>query len=100
MSTSDVYWTIVEDCEINGPFENWHHSLSLVDLPGTNDSDPQRTLVTNSVRESATAVAIVTSDSNIGPDIEEWLRNSSVLANFLESTNKRKQTVKNEFDVP
>lgn len=91
LSTSDVYWTIVEDCEINGPFENWHHSLSLVDLPGTNDSDPQRTLVTNSVRESATAVAIVTSDSNIGPDIEEWLRNSSVLANFLESTNKRKQ---------
>lgn len=91
LSTSDVYWTIVEQCEISGPFAPWHPSLSLVDLPGTNDTDPQRTAVTNSMRESATAVAIVTSDSNIGPDIESWLRNSSVLANFLEATRKRRQ---------
>ncbi|GEM_PF-2471179 len=91
LSTTDVNWTIVEECKISGPFENWHPSLSLVDLPGTNDTDPQRTAVTNSVKESATAVAIVTSDSNLGPDIESWLRNSSVLANFLEATSKRRQ---------
>ncbi|MDM4015937.1 hypothetical protein [Roseiconus lacunae] len=63
----------------------------MVDLPGTNDTDAQRTLVTNSVRDSATAVAVVTSDSNLGPDIESWLRHSSVLANFLEATNQRRQ---------
>ena len=91
LSTSDVYWTIVADCEILGPFESWHPSLSVVDLPGTNDSDPQRTIVTNSVRESATAVAVVTSDSNIGQDIEAWLRHSTVLANFLEASRKRRQ---------
>jgi len=91
LSTTDVYWTIVEECVISGPFDPWHPSLSLVDLPGTNDTDPQRTAVTNSLRESATAVAIVTSDSNLGPDIESWLRNSSVLSNFLEATRKRRQ---------
>ena len=91
LSTTDVNWTIVEECQISGPFEDWHPSLSLVDLPGTNDTDPQRTAVTNSVKESATAVAIVTSDSNLGPDIESWLRHSSVLANFLEATSKRRQ---------
>ena len=91
LSTSDVYWTIVASCEILGPFEDWHPSLSVVDLPGTNDSDPQRTIVTNSARESANAVAVVTSDSNIGPDIESWLRHSSVLANFLEASSKRRQ---------
>ncbi|MEZ6063455.1 MAG: dynamin family protein [Planctomycetaceae bacterium] len=91
LSTSDVNWTIVEECVIAGPFENWHPSLSLIDLPGTNDTDPQRTAITNSMRENATAVAIVTSDSNIGPDIESWLRSSSVLANFLEATRQRRQ---------
>ncbi|MDA7932948.1 dynamin family protein, partial [Mariniblastus sp.] len=91
LSTDDVYWTIVAQCEILGPFDNWHPSLTLVDLPGTNDTDPQRTAVTNSVREKCTAVAIVTSDSNLGPDIEAWLRHSSVLSNFLEATKKRRQ---------
>jgi hypothetical protein len=91
LSTKDVYWTIVERCEIRGPFPNWHPSLTLVDLPGTNDTDPQRTLVTNSLRDRATAVAVVTSDSNLGPDIESWLRNSSMLANFMEATSARRQ---------
>jgi GTPase Era involved in 16S rRNA processing len=91
LSTKDVFWTIIEECKIFGPFPDWHPSLQLVDLPGTNDTDPRRTAVTNSLREKATAVAIVTSDSNIGPDIESWLRNSSVLATFLEATSKRRQ---------
>jgi len=91
LSTRDVYWTIIRECQIRGPFPDWHPSLSIVDVPGTNDTDPQRTLVTNSLRNSAKAVAIVTSDSNLGPDIEGWLRNSSVLANFLEATQKRRQ---------
>lgn len=91
LSTKGVCWTIVEQCEIAGPFEHWHPSLSLVDLPGTNDTDPQRTAITNSMKERATAVAIVTSDSNLGPDIESWLRHSSVLANFLEATTRRRQ---------
>ena len=91
LSTKDVYWTIVEHCNIFGPFPEWHPSLKLVDLPGTNDTDPHRTAITKRLQESATAVAIVTSDSNIGPDIESWLRNSSVLANFLEATDKRRQ---------
>ena len=88
LSTEDVFWTIVEHCNIFGPFPEWHPSLRLVDLPGTNDTDPHRTAITNSKRENATAVAIVTSESNLGPDIESWLRNSSVLANFLEATDK------------
>jgi hypothetical protein len=91
LSTKDKYWTIVERCEIKGPFPEWHPSLKLVDLPGTNDTDPQRTQITNSLRDSATAVAVVTSDSNLGVDIESWLRNSSMLANFMEATNERRQ---------
>ena len=91
LSTQDVYWTIVEECEIAGPFEHWHEKLSLVDLPGTNDSNPQRAATTNSLREESQAVAIVTSDSNLGPDIESWLRNSSVLSEFLEAQASRRQ---------
>lgn len=91
LSTQDVYWTVVESCEIEGPFDNWHTKLSLIDLPGTNDSNPHRTAITNQMREEAQAVAIVTSDSNIGPDIESWLRNSSVLSEFLESRSSNRQ---------
>jgi hypothetical protein len=91
LSTKDSWWTIVESCTIEGPFDDWHPSLSVVDLPGTNDTDPQRTAVTTRIRETANAVAIVTSDSNLGPDIENWLRHSSVLSEFLEATRKRRQ---------
>jgi 5-methylcytosine-specific restriction endonuclease McrA/GTPase SAR1 family protein len=91
LSTAGVYWTVVESCEISGPFDNWHPNLSLVDLPGTNDSNPQRTAITNSLRDKAQAVAIVTSDSNIGPDILSWLKSSSVLSDFLESSANNRQ---------
>ncbi|WP_145277219.1 dynamin family protein [Planctomycetes bacterium SV_7m_r] len=91
LSTKDIYWTIVSECEISGPFENWHPNLRLVDVPGTNDTDPQRTAITNQLRETAKAVAICTSDSNLGNDIQSWLRNSSVLGNFLEATEQSRQ---------
>lgn len=85
LSTEDVYWTIVESCEICGPFEGWHPKLALVDLPGTNDTNAQRTSITDSLRERSQAVAIVTGESNLGIDIESWLQNSRVLADFLEA---------------
>ena len=91
LSTKDIYWTIVDTCEISGPFENWHPNLQLVDVPGTNDTDPQRTAITNSLRRTAKAVAICTSDSNLGNDIQSWLRNSSVLGDFLEATEQSRQ---------
>ncbi|QDV43405.1 Dynamin family protein [Stieleria neptunia] len=91
LSTKDIYWTIVDECEISGPFPNWHPNLRLVDVPGTNDTDPQRTAITNRLRETAKAVAICTSDSNLGSDIQSWLRNSSVLGDFLEATEQSKQ---------
>jgi hypothetical protein len=91
LSTKDLYWTIVDKCELSGPFSNWHAQLQLVDLPGTNDTDPHRTSITNRLREGARAVAICTSDSNLGPDIESWLQNSSVLSEFLEATENRCQ---------
>ncbi len=91
LSTSDIYWTVLESCEIAGPFADWHPNLRLIDLPGTNDTDPHRTAVTNGLRDEAHAVAIVTSDSNIGPDIEDWLRHSSVLSDFLEATTNNRQ---------
>ena len=91
LSTKDTLWTIVDTCEISGPFENWHPNLQLIDVPGTNDTDPQRTRITNSLRTTAKAVAICTSDSNLGPDIQSWLRNSSVLGDFLEATEQSRQ---------
>lgn len=91
LSTEGVYWTIVESCDICGPFEQWHPNLSLVDLPGTNDTDPHRSTITNSLRSGAKAVAILTSDSNLGNDIESWLQNSTVLADFLEAKESRRQ---------
>ncbi|MEO2049095.1 MAG: hypothetical protein ABGX16_21255, partial [Pirellulales bacterium] len=91
LSTEDVYWTIVESCDICGPFENWHPKLSLVDLPGTNDTDPHRSAVTNSLRTNSQAIAILTSDSNLGYDIQSWLQNSTVLGDFLEAKDSRRQ---------
>ncbi len=91
LSTKDVYWTILDSCEIAGPFEGWHRQLRLLDLPGTNDTDPHRTRITNRLRERARAVAICTSDSNLGPDIESWLQNSTVMSDFLEATEGRQQ---------
>ena len=91
LSTDDVLWTIVDECEIAGPFDHWHPHLSLVDLPGTNDTNPHRTAVTNSLRERSQAVAIVTREGNLGNDIESWLRNSTVLSDFLEAKSNRRQ---------
>lgn len=102
LSTKDIYWTIVDTCEIGGPFENWHPSLQLVDVPGTNDTDPQRTAITNSLQQKAKAVAICTSDSNLGNDIQSWLRNSSVLGDFLEATEHSRQhlfIIRTKFDA-
>lgn len=91
LSTKDVYWTIVDTCDISGPFKNWHPNLELVDVPGTNDTDPHRTQITNSLRSKAKAVAICTSDSNLGNDIQSWLRNSSVMGDYLEATEQSRQ---------
>ena len=74
LSTRGVYWTIVESCDIAGPFEGWHSNLRLLDLPGTNDTNPHRTAITNRLREKAEAVAIVVGESNLGMDIQSWLR--------------------------
>lgn len=93
LSTKEIYWSIVDSCEISGPFEDWHRKLTLVDLPGTNDRDPERTRITESMREKARAVALVKSDSNLGQDIESWLQNSSVLSQFLEATERSHQRI-------
>lgn len=102
LSTDDIYWTIVDRCVISGPLDDWHESLELVDLPGTNDNDPQRTTITNSLRKQARAVAVCTSDSNLGIDITSWLQNSSVLGDYLEATDRARQQlfiIKTKFDA-
>ncbi|QDU90915.1 Dynamin family protein [Pirellulimonas nuda] len=102
LSTKDIFWTIIDRCEIRGPFRDWHPNLQLVDLPGTNDNDPQRTEITNSLRKEARAVAVCTSDSNLGIDITSWLRSSSVLGDYLEATDSGRQQlfiIKTKFDA-
>lgn len=91
LTTKKSYWTIVESCSISGPFQDWHESLELIDLPGTNDTNPHRTAITNSLREKSKVVAIATAESNLGVDIENWLRSSAVLKNFLEAKDSSRQ---------
>ncbi len=91
LSTDGHLWTIVDRCTIKGPFANWHPQLGVIDLPGTNDLNAHRAQITNSVRNQANAVALVTSESNLGIDIEAWLRESQVLANFIEAKESRRQ---------
>ena len=91
LSTDGHLWTIVDRCTIKGPFKNWHPQLGVIDLPGTNDLNAYRAQITNSVRNRASAVALVTSESNLGVDIESWLRDSQVLSNFLEAQESRRQ---------
>jgi GTPase SAR1 family protein len=101
LSTEDVYWTIVSSCEIGGPFSDWHQALELVDVPGTNDTNVERARITNSLQQQCRAVAIVTSESNLGNDIQDWLRNSSVLARFLEARESDYQriiVIRTKFD--
>lgn len=85
LSTEKNYWTIVDRCVIRGPFKNWHPNLCVVDLPGTNDTNAHRSLITERVRSETSAVGLVTQQGNLGEDIESWLRNSRVMANFIES---------------
>jgi hypothetical protein len=101
LSTKDVYWTIVESCNIEGPFQDWHPNLQVLDLPGTNDTNPHRTAITNGLREKAQAVAIVVGESNLGVDIQSWLRQSTVLSEFLEAREESRQRlfiVRTRFD--
>ena len=102
LSTKNVFWMIVKDCEVSGPFESWHPRLCLVDLPGTNDLNSHRTEITRSLCRDARAVALVTSDGNLGQDIKSWLQNSPVLARFLEATEFSRQrlfVIRTKFDA-
>jgi len=87
LSTDGHLWTIVDRCTIKGPFKNWHSQLGVIDLPGTNDLNAHRAQITNSVRNRASAVALVTSESNLGVDIESWLRARKPTATPVHHTN-------------
>jgi hypothetical protein len=82
---------VVEECILRGRFPNWSPQMELVDMPGTNDIDPFRTEVTDNVQKRIAGLMLVTKGTVLGSDIVDWFKETSVLEEMAESTERNQQ---------
>jgi hypothetical protein len=82
---------VVEECVLKGRFPNWPSQMELVDMPGTNDFDPFRTSVTDDVKKRIAGLMLVIKGTVLGDDVASWFKETSVLEEMAESTERNQQ---------
>lgn len=82
---------VVEECVLEGHFPDWPHQMELIDMPGTNDIDPFRTEITEKVKKRIAGLMLVTKGTQLGNDIISWFKDTPVLAEIAESTERNQQ---------
>jgi hypothetical protein len=88
LSSEGQLWPMVLQCRIESRFPVLEGGLQIVDLPGTNDPDLARTQLTRQFVRTVRALAIVTSSSNIGTDIQDAVSGADVLDRLMEGTER------------
>ncbi len=82
---------VVEECVLEGRFPDWSPQMELIDMPGTNDTDPFRTEVTENAKKRIAGLILVTKGTQLGGDIITWFKDTPILAEMAESTERNQQ---------
>lgn len=83
---------IVDECVIEGSsFPEWHPQMELVDMPGTNASDPWHGEVKARLKQEISGLVIVTKETQIKKSELDWFEKTSILQDVVGSS-KRNQT--------
>jgi GTPase SAR1 family protein len=82
---------IVDECWIEGRFPDWHPSMELVDMPGTNALDPWDAQVTSRMQTEIDGLVFVTSGTELTKSVIDWFKETSIL-NEIVGSQVRNQT--------
>jgi len=82
---------VVEECVLEGRFPGWPPQMELVDMPGTNDIDPFRTEITEHAKKRIAGLMLITKGTQLGSDIISWFKDTPILAEMAESTERNQQ---------
>lgn len=81
---------IVDECLIQGDFPDWHPSMELVDMPGTNAFNPWDDQVNARLKQRVGGLAIVTNGTQLNDSVMEWFKETSILPE-VAGTSQRNQ---------
>lgn len=84
---------VVEECVLEGRFPEWAPQMELIDMPGTNDIDPFRTEVTEQAQSKVAGLMLITKGTQLGSDVMKWFKQTSILSEIAESTERNQQRV-------
>lgn len=83
---------IVDECLIEGRFPNWHPSMELVDMPGTN-ADSWDDQVTSRMQTEVDGLALVTAGTQLTGSVMDWFKETSILSEIVGSSERNQTRV-------
>jgi hypothetical protein len=84
---------IVDECLIEGPFEDWHPAMELVDMPGTNAFNPYDDQVNARLKQKVSGLAIVTKETQLHSTVMNWFKESSILPDIAGASERNQVRV-------
>lgn len=84
---------IVDECLIEGPFEEWHPAMELVDMPGTNAFNPYDDQVNARLKQKVGGLAIVTKETQLHSTVMDWFKESSILPDVAGASERNQVRV-------
>jgi hypothetical protein len=84
---------IVDECLIQGDFPDWHPSMELVDMPGTNAFNPWDDQVNTRLKQRVGGLAIVTSGTQLNDSVMEWFKETSILPEVAGASQRNQVRV-------
>lgn len=84
---------IVDECVIEGPFPEWHPQMELVDMPGTNASDPWHEEVKDRLKQEISGLVIVTKETQLHETVLDWFKETSILQEVVGSSERNQTRV-------
>ena len=84
---------LVDECLIEGPFEEWHPAMELVDMPGTNAFNPYDDQVNSRLKQKGSGLAIVTKENQLHDTVMEWFREDSILREVAGASERNQVRV-------
>jgi len=84
---------IVDECLIQGDFPDWHPSMELVDMPGTNAFNPWDDQVNTRLKQRVGGLAIVTNGTQLNDSVMEWFKETSILPEVAGASQRNQVRV-------
>jgi len=84
---------LVDECLIEGSFEEWHPAMELVDMPGTNAFNPYDDQVNSRLKQKGSGLAIVTKENQLHDSVMEWFREDPILREVAGASERNQVRV-------